>query len=374
MSEIARRPRVLLLFGGRSGEHEVSCSTAAGILRAIDRERWDVIPVGITQDGQWVPVPDDPARFDFHDGHGARVEAGDRCVALLTGTNELVEYAVGAGLRGARDLGPVDVVFPLLHGPYGEDGTVQGLLEMSGVRYVGCGVAASAASMDKYLTKRILQGAGIPVGRWELVTPREWREHPDAVLERLERLGFPQFVKPTRAGSSLGISRVAEPSALPAAIKEAQNTDPRVLVEAALTGQEVECGVLAGPGGAAPRTAPVGEIDVTEQGRFYDYAAKYTDPDAAHVRFPADIPEALARRVRELSLAAFEALECEGLARIDFFVDADAGRVVLNEVNTMPGFTPISMYPIVWRKAGLSYSELVSELLESALERPLGLR
>lgn len=372
MSEIARRPRVLLLFGGRSGEHEVSCSTAASILRAIDRARWDVVPVGITPEGQWVPVADDPARLDFRGGHGARVEAGERRIALLTGTNELIEYSLG-GVGGARSLGAVDVVFPLLHGPYGEDGTVQGLLEMSGVRYVGCGVASSAACMDKYLTKRILAGAGIPVGRWELVTPRQWREDPQGVVGRLRRLGFPQFVKPTRAGSSLGISRVADAAQLPAAIDQAQKTDPRVIVEAELTGREVECGVLAGPG-AAPRASTPGEIDVTEQGRFYDYAAKYTDPHAARVRYPADIPRALAERVQRLSLAAFDALECEGLARIDFFVDAGAGRVTVNEVNTMPGFTPISMYPLVWQKAGLSYSELVSKLLESALGRSVGPR
>ena len=373
------RPRVLIVFGGRSSEHEVSCATAAGILRAIDRDKWDVVPLGITKDGQWVPASDDPALLEFKDGKGQSVEAGATRVALTPGGGDLVELSYdgdpadpGARVVGARDLGRVDIVLPLLHGPYGEDGTIQGLLEMAEVRYVGCGVASSAVSMDKHLTKVVLAGAGIDVGRWELITPLQWEADQGACLERAAALGFPVFVKPCRAGSSVGISKVESREGLAVAVKEAQNHDPRVIVEAGVVGREVECGVLGGRSDWRSATAPLGEIEVPD-GEFYDYEHKYVD-DVVGLVCPAKVAPAYEERVRETALRAFDALECEGLARVDFFLDEDSGTVLVNEVNTMPGFTPISMFPQMWAAAGVDYPSLIDALLEEAAARTVGLR
>ena len=373
------RPRVLIVFGGRSSEHEVSCATAAGILRAIDRDKWDVVPLGITKDGQWVPASDDPALLEFKDGKGQSVEAGATRVALTPGGGSLVELSYdgdpadpGARVVGARDLGRVDIVLPLLHGPYGEDGTIQGLLEMAEVRYVGCGVASSAVSMDKHLTKVVLAGAGIDVGRWELITPLQWEADQGACLERAAALGFPVFVKPCRAGSSVGISKVESREGLAVAVKEAQNHDPRVIVEAGVVGREVECGVLGGRSDWRSATAPLGEIEVPD-GEFYDYEHKYVD-DVVGLVCPAEVAPAYEERVRETALRAFDALECEGLARVDFFLDEDSGTVLVNEVNTMPGFTPISMFPQMWAAAGVDYPSLIDALLEEAAARGAGLR
>ena len=373
------RPRVLIVFGGRSSEHEVSCATAAGILRAIDRDKWDVVPLGITKDGQWVPASDDPALLEFKDGKGQSVEAGATRVALTPGGGSLVELSYdgdpadpGARVVGARDLGRVDIVLPLLHGPYGEDGTIQGLLEMAEVRYVGCGVASSAVSMDKHLTKVVLAGAGIDVGRWELITPLQWEADQGACLERAAALGFPVFVKPCRAGSSVGISKVESREGLAVAVKEAQNHDPRVIVEAGVVGREVECGVLGGRSDWRSATAPLGEIEVPD-GEFYDYEHKYVD-DVVGLVCPAEVAPADEERVRETALRAFDALECEGLARVDFFLDEDSGTVLVNEVNTMPGFTPISMFPQMWAAAGVDYPSLIDALLEEAAARTVGLR
>ena len=373
------RPRVLIVFGGRSSEHEVSCATAAGILRAIDRDKWDVVPLGITKDGQWVPASDDPALLEFKDGKGQSVEAGATRVALTPGGGSLVELSYdgdpadpAARVVGARDLGRVDIVLPLLHGPYGEDGTIQGLLEMAEVRYVGCGVASSAVSMDKHLTKVVLAGAGIDVGRWGLITPLQWEADQGACLERAAALGFPVFVKPCRAGSSVGISKVESREGLAVAVKEAQNHDPRVIVEAGVVGREVECGVLGGRSDWRSATAPLGEIEVPD-GEFYDYEHKYVD-DVVGLVCPAEVAPAYEERVRETALRAFDALECEGLARVDFFLDEDSGTVLVNEVNTMPGFTPISMFPQMWAAAGVDYPSLIDALLEEAAARTVGLR
>ena len=373
------RPRVLIVFGGRSSEHEVSCATAAGILRAIDRDIWDVVPLGITKDGPWVPASDDPALLEFKDGKGQSVEAGATRVALTPGGGSLVELSYdgdpadpGARVVGARDLGRVDIVLPLLHGPYGEDGTIQGLLEMAEVRYVGCGVASSAVSMDKHLTKVVLAGAGIDVGRWELITPLQWAADQGACLERAAALGFPVFVKPCRAGSSVGISKVESREGLAVAVKEAQNHDPRVIVEAGVVGREVECGVLGGRSDWRSATAPLGEIEVPD-GEFYDYEHKYVD-DVVGLVCPAEVAPAYEERVRETALRAFDALECEGLARVDFFLDEDSGTVLVNEVNTMPGFTPISMFPQMWAAAGVDYPSLIDALLEEAAARTVDLR
>lgn len=378
MTQTSKR-RVLIVFGGRSGEHEVSCATAAGILKAIDRTKWDVLPIGITHEGEWVLVEDDPSLLEFRDGRGQSVQAGASRVVLAPGSGSLLEITYEGDpassesrIANVRDLGHVDVVFPLLHGPYGEDGTIQGLFEMANVHYVGCGVTSSAISMDKHLTKTVLAAAGIDVGTWELITPMDWQDDPEECTRRVGELGYPVFVKPCRAGSSIGITRVDSPQGLATAIKEAQNSDPRVIVEAAISGREIECGVLGGTG-MRPRTAPLGEIEVPE-GEFYDYELKYVDTEAIGLVCPAKLAPEFEAQIRSTAAKAFEALECEGLARVDFFHDEEAGTVIINEVNTMPGFTPISMYPQMWNAGGMGYAALIDALLEQALERELGLR
>ncbi|MCD4549603.1 D-alanine--D-alanine ligase family protein [Schaalia sp. lx-260] len=368
-----QRPRVLVVMGGRSSEHEISCATAAGILRAIDRTMWDVIPIGITPDGQWVRVADDPQALEFHEGRGQSIQASESSVMLVPGTRCLIEVTRSKDGMQVSDLGNVDVVFPLLHGPYGEDGTIQGLFEMSGVPYVGCGVNSSAISMDKHLTKTVLAAAGIDVGRWELVTMRQWNEDPHECSKRIDALGYPVFVKPCRAGSSIGITRVDKPADLAAAIKEAGNNDPRIIVEARTPGREIECGVLARSWGSAPQASPLGEIVVPE-GQFYDFALKYFDTEGVSLTCPADVEPQVAERIQEIAVRAFDTLECEGLARVDFFYDPQTGSIVVNEVNTMPGFTPFSMYPHMWAKAGIDYTQLLNEVLNEALSRPSGLR
>lgn len=354
----SRKVRVALLFGGRSGEHGVSTATAAGVLKALDPEKYDVLPVGITQDGQWVLASGDAARWELTSGGLAEVTPD-----------------AGRTLAGLGDLGEVDVVFPLLHGPYGEDGTVQGMLELAGVRYVGAGVLASAVGMDKQYMKLVFTGHGLPVGPYVVVLPRDWEQRQaEVVREVQERLRFPVFVKPARAGSSLGVTRVDDVSGLADAIEEARFHDPKVLVEQGVEGREIECSVLGGRAGAAPRASVPGEIVVDHDAAvFYDFEAKYLSDSQARTEAPADLPEAVGERVREVAVRAFEAIGAEGLSRVDVFVTPE-GEVVLNEINTMPGFTPISMYPKMWEASGLSYPELIDELIQLALERPTGLR
>jgi D-alanine-D-alanine ligase len=271
-------------------------------------------------------------------------------------------------------LAGVDVVLPLLHGPFGEDGTVQGLLELAAVPYVGSGVLASAAGMDKQYMKALIAAAGLPIGPYTVITPRLWRTDRAAALDQVASLQWPVFVKPCRAGSSIGITRVDDPADLEAAIAEAQRHDPKVIVEAGIVGREIECAVLGGRADDPPRTTLPGEIVVTDTTHgFYDYEAKYFDADGVDLLWPADLPQEAVERVRELAAQTFDALGCEGLARVDFFY-TPTGDVVVNEINTMPGFTPFSMYPMLWQREGLEYRDLITELLELALERPTGLR
>jgi D-alanine-D-alanine ligase len=261
----------------------------------------------------------------------------------------------------------------LLHGPYGEDGTIQGLLELAGVPYVGSGVFASAAAMDKGHMKTLLQGAGLPVGPYAVVTPRAWATDKAAVRETVAALGYPVFVKPARAGSSVGITKVHGPDELDDAVEVARSHDPRVVVEAMLDGREIECGVLEGLDGGPPDTSVPGEVVVGGDHEFYDFAAKYLPDEGTDLVIPADLPDAVVAEVQGLAAQAFEALSCEGLARVDFFVTRD-GRVVVNEVNTMPGFTPVSMFPLLWAATGTDYPALVDRLVQTALARPTGLR
>jgi len=371
MSE--RKVRVALLFGGRSGEHAISAATAAGVLGAIDRGKYDVLPIGITRDGQWVVASDDPSVWELRSGRLAEVTAASGSEVVLSSSSDGPQLQVLESGAVPAVLGQVDVVFPVLHGPFGEDGTVQGLLELADVRYVGSGVLASAVGMDKAYMKLVFAAHGLPVGPFVVVTPRDWSQRREDVLTRVKELQLPVFVKPARAGSSLGVTRVDDLADLERAVEDAQVHDPKVLIEEGIEGREIECAVLGGRGDTAPRASVVGEIVVDAAGEFYDFEAKYIEDDTARLDIPADVPEAVSERVRDLAVRAFEAVGAEGIARVDTFVTAD-GQVLVNEINTMPGFTPISMYPKLWEASGLSYPDLIDELVQLALERPTGLR
>lgn len=372
-SQQPRRIRVAVVFGGRSSEHGISCVTAGSVLRAIDPDRYEVVPVGITMDGRWVLGPDDPGRLAISDGKLPEV-ADVGGTVMLPATREGVELSVYEPGSVPRVLGAVDVVMPLLHGPYGEDGTLQGLLELASVPYVGSGVLASAMGMDKHYMKLVLKASGLPVCRHVLVPPRPWADVREQVAAGVDRLGWPVFVKPSRAGSSVGITKVTDLSGLETAVLAAREHDPRVIIEEAVAGREVECGVLEGIGGAPPEASVVGEIRIDDTHEFYDFEAKYLE-DESHVRLeiPADLPHDVAEDVRAMSVRAFEALWCEGLARVDFFY-RDDGSLLVNEINTMPGFTPTSMFPMLWAESGLDYPALVDRLIATALARPTGLR
>ncbi len=368
------RPRVAVVFGGRSNEHAISCVTAGSVLAALDPERYDVVPVGITHDGRWVLESDDPGRRSITSPDKLPEVDGSRAeVSLVTGSTAsgLVVHEPG---DVPRTLGDVDVVFPLLHGAWGEDGTIQGLLEMAGVRYVGAGVLASAVAMDKHYMKVVLQAHGVAVLPYAVITARGWELDRAACVETVDSLGYPVFVKPARGGSSIGISKVSDRADLVAAVEEARRHDPKVLVEiAAQNAREVECGVLQGLGDGPAEASVVAEIQVEPGREFYDFEAKYLPEGQTVATVPADLPDQVTARVHELALRAFEVLSCEGLARVDFFVLADE-RVVVNEVNTMPGFTPTSMFPRMWQASGLDYPALVDRLLRLALDRDTGLR
>lgn len=365
------RVRVAVVFGGRSTEHAVSCATAASVLEAIDRDRYDVVPVGITRQGRWVLAADDPEPLRIAPGHLPEVPDGpDVLVPLDPSAPGLRVQEPGAV---PAVLAEVDVVLPLLHGPFGEDGTIQGLLELAGIRYAGCGVLASAAMMDKHMMKLVFEGAGLRVGPYVVATDRAWAHEREDVLARAAALTLPLFVKPARAGSSVGITRVDDLADLPAAVERAREHDPKVLIEQGVDGREVEVGVLQGRDGAPPRVSVVGEIAVSGGHTFYDFEAKYLDEANVALSIPADVPAGVPEELERIARVAFDAAGCEGLARVDCFLTPD-GAVLINEINTMPGFTPFSMYPQVWAASGITYPDLITELIELARERPLGLR
>jgi D-alanine-D-alanine ligase len=368
----AAKIRVALVFGGRSAEHEVSCATAASVLEALDRDRYDVIPVGIARDGHWVLAPDDADQFRLTSGHRPSVDTRGASVIVPTSATDkrLVIHEAG---QPPRDLGEVDVVFPLLHGPFGEDGTIQGMLDLADVRYVGSGVTASATMMDKAAMKVVFTSAGLPVGPYAVITDREWRRDPEAAKAKTAGLEYPLFVKPARAGSSFGITRVTSPDQLDAAIETAREFDPKVVIEQGIFGREIECGVLDGRGSELPRASVLGECRVVANHDFYDFDAKYLHAEDVVLQTPAEVPEEVAERIRELSVRAFLAAGCEGLARVDFFL-TEAGDILINEINTMPGFTPTSMYPRMWAASGIGYAALIDELISLAMQRRLGLR
>ncbi|MDL5155925.1 D-alanine--D-alanine ligase family protein [Actinomycetospora termitidis] len=361
------RPTLLVLFGGRSGEHSVSCVSAGGILDNLDRERFDVVAVGITEDGQWLAVGDDTTPWRLHGRELPRVtEAAGDPVALLPDPTRRELISLADGRRG-ETLARIDAVFPVLHGPAGEDGEIQGLLETAGIPYVGAGVCASAASMDKVVTKRILRDAGLATGDAVALD----RSATDLEPADRERLGLPVFVKPSRAGSSVGISRVTAWEDVPAAIAFARRSDPKVLVEAGIAGREVECGVLQFPDGRVEASVPA-EIRLTGDADWYDFDTKYLD-DACELDVPAKLDDAVAEAVREQAVRVFRTMDCAGLARVDFFV-TDDGRVLVNELNTMPGFTATSLYPRMWATTGVDYPALLTTLVETALAGGTGVR
>jgi len=362
-----RRVRVAVVFGGRSGEHAVSCVSAGSVLAHLDTDRFEVIPVGITMDGAWVLGTGDPAALQIHERRLPAVD-GTGTALVLPGDPTRGGLVLLEPGRAGEVLAEVDVVFPVLHGAFGEDGTVQGLLEMAGIPYVGAGVLASAVGMDKEFAKKLLAADGLPVADHVTLRPGT------ATLTRAQRqrLGLPVFVKPARAGSSIGITRVAAWSELDAAVRTARRTDPKVLVEAAVPGREIECGVLEFPDGRVQASLPA-EIRITAEGvSWYDFDAKYLD-DVCEFDIPAKLDDEVTERVRAMAVAAFRALDCQGLARVDFFVGKD-GTPIVNEVNTMPGFTPISMYPRMWAVTGVEYPTLLATLVDTAIARGTGLR
>ncbi|SHG06590.1 D-alanine--D-alanine ligase family protein [Streptoalloteichus hindustanus] len=362
-----RKIRVAVVFGGRSTEHAISCVSAGTILSHLDRDRFEVVPVGITREGAWVLGADDPEALAIRDRELPAVDAGGAALALPGDPTRGGILLLEPG-RAGEVLSGVDVVFPVLHGAYGEDGTIQGLLEMAGVPYVGPGVLSSAVAMDKEYTKKLLVAEGLPVGDYVVL-----RRGEDTLTgEQRERLGLPVFVKPARAGSSVGITRVTDWSQLSDAVAFARQTDPKVLVEAAIVGREVECGVLEHPDGRVEASLP-GEIRFVAEGvEWYDFEAKYLD-DVCELDIPAKLDDDVSERLRDLAVRAFRALECQGLARVDFFV-TDAGELVVNEANTMPGFTGASMYWRMWAATGVDLTKLLTTLIETAVARGTGLR
>ncbi len=371
-----RKIRVAVVFGGRSTEHAVSCASAGLILSAIDHDRYEVLPIGIATDGRWVLTSGDPARLALSSGSVPSVES------VAVGGGEIVSRAGpgGSALQvmspGSvpQDLGAVDVVLPLLHGPYGEDGTLQGLLEMTGTRYAGAGVFASAAGMDKEYMKLLMSARGLPVGRYVVVRDRDWRVPAERkrILDEIAELGWPVFVKPARGGSSIGITRVSGFEDLEPAIEAARAYDPKVLVEAAVDGIEVECAVLEGLDGGPPEASVPGQVVVDPSSDFYDFEAKYL-ASATTMRIPAPVPRGGCAEIRRLACAAFDAISCEGLARVDFFY-TPAGQVLVNEINTMPGMTPASGFPMMWAASGLPLPQLVDRIIQTALRKRPGLR
>ncbi|MFI8826505.1 D-alanine--D-alanine ligase family protein [Streptomyces sp. NPDC053431] len=371
-----RKPRVAVVFGGRSSEHAISVVTAGAVLKAIDRDKYDVLPIGITREGRWALTADAPERMAIADrtlpdvAQLAESETGGVILPVDPASREVVLNEPGSLPQA---LGEVDVVFPMLHGPYGEDGTLQGLLELSGIPYVGAGVLASAVGQDKEYMKRVFVSFGLPVGPYAVVRPREWEQNPAAARKKIVEFaadhGWPLFVKPARGGSSVGITKVDDLSGLDEAIEEARRFDPKIIVEALVRGREIECGVLEFEDG--PRASVPAEIPPVTDHDFYDFEAKYIDSASGIVPAPIG-PEATAE-IQRLAVLAYESVSCEGLVRADFFLTED-GEFVINEINTMPGFTPISMYPRMWQESGVSYPELVDRLIQAALNRSTGLR
>lgn len=374
------KKRIVVLYGGKADEHPISCISTAGVLKAMDTERFEPIPVGITKSGQWIVNGEDPRGWDLSGDALPEVKVTPESRPVLLDVSRGCDgFLVGGDTVGS--LGHIDAVLPVLHGPYGEDGTIQGLLEMMNVPYVGCGVLASAACMDKHYTKVLLNAAGIATAPGITLDARSFdasdgfASDAAAIMAEVEAAGlrYPLFVKPSRAGSSFGVTKVereGDAAELAAAVFEASHHDWRVLIEQGIDAREIECAVLCAKPGDEPKASWPGEIvlDRREDGgdQFYDFDSKYMDSSASHVEVPANLPEETLQRVRETAIKAFKAVDGMGLSRVDSFVTAD-GAIMINEINTMPGFTPISMYPKAWEATGLSYTDLITTLIEGVL-------
>jgi D-alanine-D-alanine ligase len=357
-----QKVQVGLIFGGRSGEHEVSLSSAQGVMGAIDKSKYEVVPIGITKQGRWL------AAGDPWQALSSGVPAGSKPAALLAEPSEQgllsLEMQESEHELTAVQLGQLDVVFPILHGPYGEDGTVQGLLELAGLPYVGAGVTASAVGMDKAVFKDVMSARGLPIVPYLVVKRKTWEGDPNRIIAQIEsELGYSCFVKPANLGSSVGIAKAHNRPELREALDDAARYDRKLLVEVAIDAREIEVSVL---GNDDPIASVPGEIVPCNE--FYDYAAKYIDGES-ELLIPAPISEEMASQIRQLAVDAYQAIDCAGMARVDFLLDRHSERVYLNEVNTLPGFTPISMYPKLWEASGISYSELIDRLIQLALER-----
>lgn len=350
--------RVGVVLGGRSGEHEVSLESARSVIGALDRSRYDVAAIGINRDGTWLLQGDPLAILRDDSGEG---DKGSEMIAPSTGNAMLSISGHSSGDAG----GAIDIVLPILHGPYGEDGTIQGMLEMADIPYVGSGVLGSAAGMDKGIMKAVFKEAGLPTARYRLVTAREWGADRDGLsAEITPEVGYPLFVKPANLGSSVGITKVHDRDELGPAVDLAATYDRRVIVEEAIEdAREIECAVL---GNDDPIASVCGEVFAA--GEFYDYASKYED-NASRTEAPADLPESISGAIREMSVRAFKALDCAGLARVDFLVRQSDQAIFVIEANTMPGFTEISMYPKLWEASSLPYPELLDRLIELGFER-----
>jgi len=355
---MADRIRIAVVYGGRSSEHPISVVSAGSVLAALDPERYDVITLGITREGAWIRTEADPAQLQITERHLPEVTAAAAGTEVAVRSSS-AEVAVFAPSSAVGVLDDVDVVFPVLHGAFGEDGTIQGMLEMAGVPYVGSGVLASAAGMDKAFTKTVLRAAGLNVGDYVVVRRGESLSAVD-----IAHLGLPAFVKPARAGSSVGITKLRSYDELADALALAFQHDSKVLIEAGVVGRELECGVLQDADGSVSASSPA-EIRLHPDFDWYSFDAKYLD-DACDFDVPAEVPSETIKAIQDAAVAAFSALDCAGLARVDFFLAQD-GQLIVNEINTMPGFTPISMYPKMWAESGVSYPELIDRLVKTAL-------
>lgn len=357
----AKKLKIGIIFGGRSGEHEVSFCSATSIIKAIDKDKYTVVPIGITKEGRWISPQDSELALQ-----SGRIE-GENTVILLNNPSgkALVRIDNNQRLDKGSALEKLDVIFPVLHGPYGEDGTVQGLLELANIPYVGAGVAASAISMDKDLMKTIFQQKGLPILKWLTIKRKDWHKDKEEILSLIQKsFEYPLFVKPTNLGSSVGITKVHKKEELEKAIDLASSYDRKILIEEGLEEvREIECSVL---GNDEPRISVVGEVKPA--GEFYDYDSKYINEETQLI-VPADLPDGVSQEVQEIALKAFKAIDAAGMARVDFFVSKEENKIYLSEINTIPGFTSVSMYPRLWEASGISYTDLIDRLIQLALER-----
>lgn len=364
--ENGNKLKVGVIFGGRSGEHEVSLVSANSIMKALNPEKYEVIPIGITRQGSWITGIKPDKMLDYEKQQKSAVLS---IAAANTGKATLNCDPSNRGLmlhdrKSDNDSIKLDVLFPIVHGTYGEDGTLQGMLELADLPYVGCGVMASALGMDKTMAKRLFQAAGLNITPYREFLRSEWRSAPDKVITAIEtELKYPCFVKPVNSGSSVGISKAKNRDSLREALDLAAKYDRKILVESFINAREIEVSVL---GNDRPIASIPGEIVPCNE--FYDYSAKYID-DRSELKIPADLPAEVMEQIRSDALKAYRALDCAGMARVDFFIEKETNRIIINEINTIPGFTSISMYPKLWEATGISYPELVDRLVELAIER-----